>query len=49
MSTAAAQCTDSGSFEYYAGPVRAKAAGVCVKWGGTAGGISYDSAFEHCS
>jgi serine/threonine-protein kinase len=41
--------TDSGSFEYYAGPVRAKAAGVCVKWGGAVGGVSYDSPFEHCS
>ena len=40
--------TDSGSFSYYAGPVRAKAAAVCVKWGGSAGGASYDSPFEHC-
>jgi len=40
--------TDSGSFSYYAGPVRAKAAGVCVKWGGSAGGANYDSPFEHC-
>ncbi|MEK8109921.1 hypothetical protein NKG94_46895 [Micromonospora sp. M12] len=24
--------TDSGSFDYYAGPVRANAAGTCVKW-----------------
>ncbi|GAA4963689.1 murein DD-endopeptidase MepM/ murein hydrolase activator NlpD [Nonomuraea thailandensis] len=40
--------TDSGSFAYYAGPVRAAAAGKCVKWGGKAGTASYDSPFEHC-
>ncbi|MER7332046.1 MULTISPECIES: protein kinase [unclassified Micromonospora] len=40
--------TDSGSFSYYAGPVRAKAAGICVKWGGSTGGASYGSGFEHC-
>jgi len=40
--------TDSGSYSYYAGPVRVKAAGVCVKWGGTAAGVSYNSPFEHC-
>ncbi|MGS2618361.1 protein kinase domain-containing protein [Micromonospora sp. LZ34] len=43
-----ARSTDSGSFDYYAGPVRAKAAGVCVKWGGSTGGASYGSGFEHC-
>ncbi|WP_406105213.1 protein kinase domain-containing protein [Micromonospora globbae] len=40
--------TDSGSFDYYAGPVRASAAGTCVRWGGSTGGASYTSAFEHC-
>jgi serine/threonine-protein kinase len=40
--------TNSGSFSYYAGPVRASAAGVCVRWGGSAGGVSYNSGFEHC-
>ncbi|MBE1486132.1 serine/threonine-protein kinase [Plantactinospora soyae] len=40
--------TDGGSFAYYAGPVRAKAAGVCVRWGGSAAGASYGSPFEHC-
>ncbi|SCL37793.1 serine/threonine protein kinase [Micromonospora rhizosphaerae] len=40
--------TDSGAFKYYAGPVRAGAAGACVKWGGSAGGASYGSPFEHC-
>ncbi|MFI7523676.1 serine/threonine-protein kinase [Micromonospora globbae] len=40
--------TDSGSFDYYAGPVRASAAGTCVRWGGSTGGASYTSPFEHC-
>ncbi|MFG3686430.1 protein kinase [Micromonospora sp. NPDC047740] len=40
--------TDRGAFEYYAGPVEAGAAGACVKWGGSLGGASYGSAFEHC-
>ncbi|MFD2763314.1 serine/threonine-protein kinase [Micromonospora eburnea] len=39
---------DSGSFSYYAGPVRVAAAKKCVKWGGSTGGASYNSAFEHC-
>lgn len=39
--------TDSGSFSYYAGPVIRSAPG-CVKWGGSAGGTSYTSGFEHC-
>ncbi|MFJ5599479.1 protein kinase [Micromonospora parva] len=43
-----ARSTDSGSFDYYAGPVRATAAGTCVKWGGSTGGVSYGSGFEHC-
>ncbi|WP_239129838.1 M23 family metallopeptidase [Sinosporangium siamense] len=40
--------TDSGNFQYYAGPVRAYAKGVCVKWGGSAGATRYNSPFEHC-
>ncbi|WP_329082204.1 MULTISPECIES: M23 family metallopeptidase [unclassified Streptosporangium] len=40
--------TDTGNFAYYAGPVRAAAPGTCVKWGGKAGGSTYDSPFEHC-
>ncbi|MFU8872428.1 protein kinase domain-containing protein [Micromonospora sp. SL4-19] len=40
--------TDSGSFSYYAGPVRATAGGTCVKWGGSVAGASYGSGFEHC-
>jgi hypothetical protein len=41
--------TDTGSFEYYAGPVAAAAGAKCVKWGGTAGVEKYESPFEHCS
>ena len=44
----ALKVTDSGDFQYYAGPVRAKAAGVCVKWGGAIQDAAYDSPFEHC-
>lgn len=40
--------TDSGSYSYYAGPVRRSAPGSCVKWGGSAGSSSYTSPFEHC-
>ncbi|WP_431931080.1 M23 family metallopeptidase [Nonomuraea jabiensis] len=40
--------TDSGSYDYYAGPVRRDAAGQCVKWGGSVGSSTYTSGFEHC-
>ena len=40
--------TDSGSYGYYAGPVRKAAPSVCVKWGGSVGGSTYTSPFEHC-
>jgi hypothetical protein len=40
--------TDTGSYTYYAGPVRRTAPGVCVKWGGSVGSSSYTSPFEHC-
>ncbi|WP_206784641.1 exo-alpha-sialidase [Amycolatopsis sp. MtRt-6] len=43
-----ARQTDSGSFSYFAGPVKATAANKCVKWGGSAGGQAYNSEFEHC-
>ncbi|WP_328808190.1 M23 family metallopeptidase [Nonomuraea antri] len=43
-----ARKTDAGSFQYYAGPVRAKAPRTCVKWGGAIGSAKYDSPFEHC-
>jgi hypothetical protein len=44
----AARTTDSGSFGYYSGPVTKSAAGKCVKWGGSVGGNTYTSPFEHC-
>jgi hypothetical protein len=40
--------TDSGSYSYYAGPVKRSAPATCVKWGGSVGGTSYTSPFEHC-
>ncbi|MEU7873550.1 GH25 family lysozyme [Dactylosporangium sp. NPDC049140] len=43
-----ARNTDSGSYAYYAGPVRASAENTCVKWGGSVDGNVYDSPFEHC-
>ena len=43
----ASRTTDSGSFSYYAGPV-IRTAPSCVKWGGSTGGVSYTSPFEHC-
>jgi hypothetical protein len=43
-----ARTTDSGSFSYYAGPVRKAAPGTCVRWGGSVGSTSYTSPFEHC-
>lgn len=39
--------TDSGNFSYYAGPV-IRTAPSCVRWGGSTGGSSYTSGFEHC-
>lgn len=40
--------TDSGSYKYYAGPVKRSAPGRCVKWGGSVGSAAYTSPFEHC-
>jgi hypothetical protein len=40
--------TDSGSFSYYAGPVKRAAPNTCVKWGGSVGSTGYTSPFEHC-
>lgn len=40
--------TDSGSYSYYAGPVKRSAPGTCVKWGGSVGSTTYTSPFEHC-
>lgn len=39
--------TDSGNYSYYAGPVK-RTAPTCVRWGGSTGGYSYTSGFEHC-
>ncbi|NUW43758.1 N-acetylmuramoyl-L-alanine amidase [Nonomuraea rhodomycinica] len=44
----AARKTDTGNFDYYAGPVQAAAADKCVKWGGSVGTATYTSEFEHC-
>lgn len=44
----AKRATDRGSYTYYAGPVKKKAPGKCVKWGGSIGSASYTSPFEHC-
>ncbi|MEU4252034.1 M23 family metallopeptidase [Amycolatopsis sp. NPDC026612] len=44
----AARTTDSGSFTYYAGPVKKTAGSTCVKWGGSVGADTYESGFEHC-
>ncbi|MBB3059807.1 exo-alpha-sialidase [Microbulbifer rhizosphaerae] len=40
--------TDSGSFNYYAGPVKESVSNQCVKWGGSVGSSSWESPFEHC-
>lgn len=40
--------TDSGNFSYYAGPVKRYARATCVKWGGSTGGNSYESPYQHC-
>jgi murein DD-endopeptidase MepM/ murein hydrolase activator NlpD len=42
------RATDSGSFSYYAGPIRRAANNTCVRWGGSAGTATYDSPWEHC-
>jgi hypothetical protein len=40
--------TDSGDYDYYAGPVTVAAGATCVQWGGSVGSDSYTSPFEHC-
>ncbi|MGH8878994.1 MAG: M23 family metallopeptidase [Stackebrandtia sp.] len=41
--------TDSGSFDYYAGPITHKAAAdACLKWGGTAEGVDFDGQTDNC-
>jgi predicted Ser/Thr protein kinase len=44
-----APVADSGSFQYYAGPVTATAPKTCVRWGGGIGGMSYESDWSHCT
>lgn len=39
---------DSGSFAYYAGPVRRSAPNTCVKWGGSVGTTTWTSDWSHC-
>jgi serine/threonine protein kinase len=39
---------DSGSYSFYAGPVKASARGVCVTWGGSYGSDSWSSGWSHC-
>ncbi|HIV56781.1 MAG TPA: hypothetical protein H9902_02380 [Candidatus Stackebrandtia faecavium] len=40
--------SDSGKFEYYAGPVKKSANKTCVQWGGSVGGGKYTSGWSHC-
>ena len=40
--------SDSGSFSYYAGPVKASAPATCIKWGGSAGSTAWESPYQHC-
>ncbi|MFJ2034048.1 hypothetical protein [Streptosporangium sp. NPDC087985] len=39
---------NSGYFGYYAGPVKVKAPGKCIMWGGSYSGQWYESPWEHC-
>lgn len=39
---------DTGDYAYYAGPVKASAAGKCVRYFGFHGGTSYTSPFGNC-
>jgi len=41
--------TDSGSFAYYAGPLKKSAPDTCVKWGGSVGSTTWTSGWTHCS
>jgi len=40
--------TDDGAQKYYAGPVRAQAAGTCIRWGGSVDDVAFNSQLEHC-
>ncbi|MFD1932851.1 MULTISPECIES: hypothetical protein [Nonomuraea] len=39
---------DANYYRYYAGPVKVKAPGKCIMWGGSYGDQWYESPFEHC-
>lgn len=45
---------DSGSYKYYAGPVKVKAPGTCIQWGGAFDpgnknpGLGWSSGWSHC-
>lgn len=40
--------TDVGDYRYYAGPVKASAAGLCVRYFGFHGGQNYTSPWGNC-
>lgn len=40
--------TDEGPYHYYAGPVKAKAPGVCIWWSGAYGNDGWGSGWSHC-
>ncbi|WP_144300687.1 hypothetical protein [Stackebrandtia nassauensis] len=40
--------SDAGDFKYYAGPATQPAAGKCVRWGGSVGGVGFDAEPGHC-
>ncbi|TMR07582.1 hypothetical protein ETD86_51515 [Nonomuraea turkmeniaca] len=40
--------TDSGNFEYYAGPVKLPAKGKCVRYAGSAGSGSTSAGWANC-
>jgi hypothetical protein len=43
------EVADSGSYSYYAGPVKLPAPGTCIAWGGNAGSYGYwASRWSHC-
>jgi hypothetical protein len=39
---------DAGEYSTYAGPVKVKAAGVCIRWGGAYGKEYWNSGWSHC-
>ncbi|GAA2394778.1 spore-associated protein A [Nonomuraea africana] len=39
---------DADYYRYYAGPVKVRAPGKCIMWGGSYGSLWYESPWEHC-